>query len=79
MVRLVFLIYASHSFALVVRKESFNQVAFEQNFTRQEKMEYGKIKELEELKYDVCMIDLTKKNNEKKYNQLVNDVLNEKK
>jgi len=44
------LIYASHSFALVVRKESFNQVAFEQNFTRQEKMEYVEKEKNDKLK-----------------------------
>jgi len=34
------LIYASHSYALVSRKEKFNEVAFTQNFTKQKRMEY---------------------------------------
>ena len=34
------LIYASHSYALIPRKERFNEVAFFQNFTKQKKMEF---------------------------------------
>ena len=44
------LIYASHSYALVSRKEKFNEVAFFQNFTRQKKMDYKEKEEKEEKK-----------------------------
>ena len=46
------LIYASHSYALVSRKEKFNELAFTQNFTRQKKMEYGEKEGSEDEKED---------------------------
>ena len=44
------LIYASHSYALVSRKEKFNELAFTQNFTKQKKMEYEEKVEEEDSK-----------------------------
>lgn len=38
------LVYASHSYALLSRKEKFNEVAFFQNFTKQKKMEFKESK-----------------------------------
>jgi len=60
------LIYASHSFAMVSRKEKFNELAFTQNFTRQKKMVYVEEKELEVLRHDLCMVELLEMFDKKK-------------